>query len=403
MNAPEHILPLQESLPTTAKVLFGLLKHVQYGAISVTTPAGAEHTFTGRQAGPRTELHINDWKAVSKILSAADIGIAESWRDGLIATPNMTSFLDFCIANESAFESVFYGNAATAFIYRLYHLLRPNTRRGSQKNIHAHYDLGNAFYKLWLDPSMTYSAGIFATETTTLEESQFVKYDRICRELNLKAGQSVLEIGCGWGGFAEHAAKHYGVKVQGLTISNEQLAWGLDRMQANGLSEQVKLSYCDYRDHQGQYDHVVSIEMIEAVGERYWPTYFRTINDCLKPGGSAMLQAIVIDDAKFEAYRKTSDFIREYIFPGGMLLSPKRLQAEARTAGLNCERPFYFGADYGRTLREWDALIDQSEATIKSLGFDEKFLKTWKFYLYYCDAGFKSGRIDVLQIKLNKA
>jgi cyclopropane-fatty-acyl-phospholipid synthase len=406
MNAPEHILPLQEPLPATAKVLFGLLKYLQYGTLTVTTPAGGEHTFTGRHPGPRAELIVHDWKAVGKMLSAADIGIAESWRDGLIQTHDMTGFLDFCVANEAALESVFYGNPATAFIYRLYHLLRPNTRRGSQKNIHAHYDLGNNFYKLWLDASMTYSAGIYSSaptgERTALEQAQFNKYDRICRELDLKPGQTVLEIGCGWGGFAEHAATHYGAIVDGITISKEQLAWGKERITRAGLDERVTLRYCDYRDLKGRYDHIVSIEMIEAVGERYWPTYFKTIHDNLKPGGSAMLQAIVIDDAKFESYRKTSDFIREYIFPGGMLLSPKRLQQEAQSVQLECERPFYFGPDYGRTLRDWDALIDQSTTQIKALGFDDKFLKTWKFYFYYCDAGFKSGRIDVMQIKLNK-
>jgi cyclopropane-fatty-acyl-phospholipid synthase len=407
MNAPERILPLTEDLPTglpaRARLLFGLFKHIQFGSIALTTPTGEEHVFTGRSNGPRADLQIKEWKAVSKMLSAADIGIAECWRDGLIDSKNMTTFLEFCIANERAIEQVFYGNAVMGTLYRLLHWLRPNTRKGSEKNIHAHYDLGNSFYKLWLDPSMTYSAGIFKDERTSLEESQFEKYDRICRELELKPGMRVLEVGCGWGGFAEHAATHYGAKVDGITISREQLAWGKERIAMAGLDDLVTLRYCDYRDLTGEYERIVSIEMIEAVGERFWPTYFKTLHDRLQPGGRAMIQGITIAHEKFERYRTSSDFIREYIFPGGMLASPERFIQEAQRAGLKAAEPYFFGLDYARTLREWDARVSKQREPIAKLGFDDKFMKIWRFYLHYCEAGFNSGRTNVMQIEFSKA
>ncbi len=402
MNAIEQTLAQQDSLPAAARILFKLLGALEFGSIQITTPQGSQHTFSGKKEGPHTHLGIKDWKAINRILSAGDIGIAECWRDGLINTTNMTHFLEFCIANEQAFEKVFYGNPVSALIYRIYHMLRPNTRKGAEKNIHAHYDLGNEFYKLWLDPTMSYSSGIFTDDTTTLEQSQFAKYDRICKELKLEAGMRVLEVGCGWGGFAEYAAKHYNVHVNGITISREQLTYATDRIQTADLRSQVQLSYCDYRDVKGQYDRIVSIEMFEAVGEKYWPGYFKMIHDRLVPNGRAIIQTIVIADAKFAQYRKTSDFIREYIFPGGMLSSPKHFVQLANTAGLKAKSPYYFGAAYARTLREWAHAINENESKIKTLGFDDQFLSIWRFYLHYCEAAFISGRTDVMQIELFK-
>jgi cyclopropane-fatty-acyl-phospholipid synthase len=249
---------------------------------------------------------------------------------------------------------------------------------------------------------MSYSSGIYADDITTLEQSQFAKYDRICKALKFKTGMRVLEVGCGWGGFAEHAAQHYGVHVDGITISHEQLAYATDRIQRADLNPQVKLSYCDYRDVKGKYDRIVSIEMFEAVGEKYWPGYFKMIHDRLAPNGRAMIQTIVIADAKFAQYRKTSDFIREYIFPGGMLSSPQNFVKLANRAGLQANTPYYFGLNYAHTLRDWAHEVNKNEAPIKALGFDEKFLSIWRFYFHYCEAAFNSARTDVMQIELFK-
>jgi cyclopropane-fatty-acyl-phospholipid synthase len=277
------------------------------------------------------------------------------------------------------------------------HWTRRNTRKGSRKNIHAHYDLGNEFYRLWLDPSMTYSSALFEGEGgEPLEAAQTAKYERILEQIGAKQGDSILEIGCGWGGFAETAARR-GMRVTGVTISREQLDYARARLDRAGLGDRVDLRFCDYRDMEGRYDHIVSIEMIEAVGERYWPEYFAALKRHLVPGGSALVQAIVIADDFFERYRRHPDFIQTYVFPGGMLLSPASLREQCRLAGLKVAELYSFGLDYARTLETWLGRFDRVADQVAKLGFDERFRRMWRYYLAYCAAGFSTRRTDVLQ------
>ena len=394
-------LDIQDTAPWSARALFRMLARLESGRLVITTPEGIRRHFEGARTGPVADLVIHDWKAIAAMLRRAEIGIFECWRDGLVGTSNMTAFLELCAVNQAALERVFYGNPVSALVLRLAHLMRPNTRAGSRKNIHAHYDLGNEFYGQWLDPGMTYSSALFGGETgMDLESAQQAKYERLLEVLQIDSTHHVLEIGCGWGAFAQHAAATRGCRVSGLTISNAQLEFARSRIERAGLAHQVDLRFCDYRDAQGQYDRIVSIEMVEAVGVRFWPAYFRTLRERLKPGGRAALQSIVIAEGAFDRYRRTSDFIREYVFPGGMLPSGSRFVAEARAAGLQARTPFLFGADYAETLRRWRKAFDANEPRIRALGFDDRFIAAWRFYLDYCEAGFNTGRVDVMQIEL---
>jgi len=288
-------------------------------------------------------------------------------------------------------------------MFRIKHMLRSNTRANARKNIHAHYDLSNDFYRLWLDDTMTYSSAVFHGDySTPMAEAQTAKYERILQVLNPAPGATILEIGCGWGGFAEHAARTRNVKVTCITLSRAQLEFAAARITAAGLDQLVELHLIDYRDVRGEFDYIVSIEMFEAVGERFWPTYFKAVHDRLKRGGRAVIQSITIDEAAFPRYRETSDFIREYIFPGGMLAPIPRFIADANAAGLSAGEPFRFGIDYAETLKWWLHRVNEKVADIKLLGFDEKFLQLWRFYLCYCEAGFRTGRTNVMQIELAK-
>ena len=376
-----------------ARTLFRLLSNIAVGRLTVTTPEGTRRVFSGAEPGPVGDLEIRDWKAVGRMLRAAEIGVAESWRDGLIATSDMTAFLAVCEANEAALAKVYYGNPVVALAFRIAHAFRANTKEGSKKNIHAHYDLGNGFYSLWLDRTMTYSSGLFTQGLDgSLEAAQEAKYERMLEALAIGPEHHVLEIGCGWGGFAEYAVRTRGCRWTGITISKAQLEYGRRRIREAGLEERVSLRFQDYRDLEGEFDRIVSVEMVEAVGERWWPTYFRTVHDRLKPGGRAMIQAITIDEEAFAKYRATSDFIREFIFPGGMLASVERFTKEARAAGLSVHEPFRFGGHYAETLRRWLERVNEREGEIKALGFDDKFLAIWRFYLHYCDCLLYTSR-----------
>jgi cyclopropane-fatty-acyl-phospholipid synthase len=282
------------------------------------------------------------------------------------------------------------------------HLSNANTKSGSRRNILAHYDLGNEFYGVWLDASMTYSSARFDAQVRDLEAGQRAKYKALADHLELKAGDHVLEIGCGWGGFAEFAAREYGARVTGITISDEQLAYARARMERAGLSDLVEIRRQDYRDVEGQFDKVASIEMFEAVGEKYWPAYFGKIADVLKPGGKAGLQIITIDGKLFESYRKRADFIQRYVFPGGMLASVERLKEETSKVGLIWRRAEMFGQSYADTLAEWGRRFTAKWSDIRALGFDERFKQLWRFYLSYCEAGFRTGRTNVVQLELAK-
>ena len=359
--------------------------------------------FRGAHAGPHADLRITDWAVASEAIKSAEIGVAESYRDGRMFTSDLTAFLMLCVENEKALEAVFYGKPLVALLFRIKHLLRTNTRAQAKKNIFAHYDLSNAFYDLWLDETMTYSSAVFnGNAQQSMAAAQTAKYERILDVLKPLSGETILEIGCGWGGFAEYAAESRGVKVVGITLSQAQLQYAKNRIDDAKLNHLVELRLVDYRDVEGQFDYVVSIEMFEAVGERYWKTFFSTVHDRLKPNGRALIQSITIAEEVFTRYRATSDFIREYIFPGGMLAPIPRFINDAKKAGLAAGEPYRFGLDYADTLKWWLQRVNAKVAQIKPLGFDDKFLQIWRFYLCYCEAGFRSGRTDVMQIELRR-
>jgi cyclopropane-fatty-acyl-phospholipid synthase len=401
MNRTLSTQPL--SAPAGARLFLGLLGKIRHGRLELVTPCDTRMLFGDAHATMSATLKLHDWRACQRILRAGDIGLAEAWAAGWIETPDLTALLRLALRNEAALDQLVFGGALARCWYRLRHWLRPNTRKGSQRNIHAHYDIGNDFYQLWLDPSWTYSSALFDGDFgLSLREAQRRKYQRIIDTLQLRPGQRVLEIGCGWGGFAEQAAQQ-GIHVHGVTISPSQLEVAQRRAQARGLEELVRLELCDYRDLRGEYDAVVSIEMFEAVGEPYWDEYFRTVAARLKPGGQALVQSITIGERYFPRYRSSADFIQEYIFPGGMLPSVERFERHAAAAGLRPLQRHAFGRDYAETLRRWDAQCRAAHAQIAAQGFDQHFLRIWQMYFAYCEAAFDEGRTDVVQFLLQNA
>jgi cyclopropane-fatty-acyl-phospholipid synthase len=375
--------------------------NLQDGEFIATLPNGRRLSFGQPNAPVLAEMIIKDYAFARRVLIHGDIGFADGYMAGEWQTPDLSALLCLLSANTERIRKMFRGNLLARAAHMMGHLMRENTRSGARQNILAHYDLGNRFYGLWLDKTMTYSAARFdAAPKGDLTEAQLAKYRAIARHMDLKPGETVLEIGCGWGGFAEVAAKEFGAKVTGLTLSDEQLAFAQARMQRQGLNDLVDLRLQDYRDVQGAFDKVASIEMFEAVGEKYWPAYFGKIHDVLKPGGRAGLQIITIRDDLFESYRSRVDFIQRYIFPGGMLPSVPRLQQEVAQAGLSWKAMDAFGQNYADTLAEWARRFNAAWAEIKPLGFDERFKRLWQFYLSYCEAGFRTARTDVVQVAL---
>jgi len=388
--------------PPATRLFLRLLNCLAHGHLQLTTPHGNTLTFGDLHQPPSAQIHINDWRACARILQAGDIGFAESYAAGWIDTPDLAALLRLCLRNQAELDRVMFGGKLVGLWYRLRHWMRSNTREGSRKNIHAHYDIGNDFYRLWLDNSWTYSSAIFAGDhAQSLEAAQARKYQRIVDQLGLTAGDRVLEIGCGWGGFAEHAAQQ-GIHVHGVTISPSQLQIAQQRIAGRGLDQFATLELCDYRDLGGSYDAVVSIEMFEAVGERYWPEYFNTVSARLKRGGKALIQSITIAEQYFERYRSSSDFIRQYIFPGGMLPSPERFCDKASKAGLVTLDQYRFGADYAETLRRWNSTFQEQREAVTAQGFDERFMRLWQLYFAYCEVGFDEERTDVIQFMLRK-
>ncbi|MFI4965955.1 MAG: class I SAM-dependent methyltransferase [Caulobacterales bacterium] len=373
------------------------------GAVTFVTPSGRELRVAGCEPGPEARLVIHDFRFIRRALAAGDIGFAEAYMAGEWDTPNLADLLSVFAANWNRLHIVTMGNPLAWTVNRIRHAFRFNSREGARKNIHAHYDLGNAFYAKWLDPTMTYSSAKYERPGQSLAGAQTAKYEALAQGMGLQAGQSVLEIGCGWGGFAEYAAREVGAKVTAITISEEQYAFARRRIFDAGLSERAEIKMVDYRDVDGRFDRVASIEMFEAVGERYWPAYFGKISETLAPGGRAGLQIITIRDEYFEEYRSRADFIQKYIFPGGMLPSEERLRKVTDKAGLTWTRIERFGQDYAETLAEWHKGFDAAWSDIRPLGFDERFRKLWKFYLSYCEAGFRTERTNVVQLSLAKA
>ncbi len=388
----------REPIPAAARAVFALLQRMQVGRLSVITPGG--HPLHFGSGEPDAQIRLTNWKVFGASMSRGDIGFAQTWIAGDWQTDSLATLLQVLVANRDVIDSALYGSVWGQALYRIKHLLNRNSRSGSKRNIHAHYDLGNPFYATWLDPSMTYSSALFGADPArSLHEAQTAKYRRILDQLALPPGSTVLEIGCGWGGFAELAARD-GLQVTGLTLSTEQHAWAHKRLEDAGLADRARFVLQDYRDERGRYDGIVSIEMFEAVGERYWPAYFQTLRRCLKPGGRAVIQTITIDDHLFERYRRGTDFIQQYIFPGGMLPSPEIFDRHARREGLTDIDRFAFGADYARTLAIWREAFLKEWPRIAEQGFDLRFARIWEFYLAYCEAGFAQGSTDVMQFTL---
>lgn len=390
------------NLPRWTRLMLSLAARVSHGSITITLPDGRALQARGPHPGPDARLDINTHRLAKRLLLGGNLAVGEAYLDGDFDCPDLAALTEWACLN-SDLDSTLMGKPWLRLLRRLGFALAANSKRGSRRNIAYHYDLGNDFYAQWLDPSMTYSAGIWRSGEESLEQAQTNKYRRLAGEvLRIAPGQRVLEIGCGWGGFACLAAQEFGARVHAITISREQHDYAQRRVQQAGLGEQVTIELRDYRDLTGQYDAVASIEMIEAVGEKYWPRYFGQLRDRLMPQGRAGIQAIVIADKYFEDYRGTMDFIQAHIFPGGMLLSPQTVQRQAAAAGLRIADAFSFGRDYARTLNLWHRNFEVAWPQIRALdsrklAFDERFRRMWRYYLAYCEGGFNAGTIDVVQ------
>ena len=396
-------IDLPSDAPASARAVLKLLLRLRHGSLTLQLPDGRMQRFGG-QTLPHATLVLHNWRPCSAALRSGDIGFAESFIAGDWSTPNLVELLRVLVKNRAEVEDVIYGTWAGRLLYRIKHLLHRNTRANSQKNIHAHYDLGNAFYQLWLDDSMNYSAAIFNGDLAQpMAQAQATKVRRALSEAGVKAGDRVLEIGCGWGALAEMACTEFDASVTGVTLSTEQLAFAQARMQRLGVTARADLRLQDYRDiDDAPFDAICSIEMVEAVGREYWPTYFSTVAKLLKPGGKASVQSIVIDDALFERYVGSTDFIQQYIFPGGCLPCPREFRAQARAAGLEVVNEYAFGHDYAETLKRWRDRFLAQRTTVLQGGFDERFMHIWEFYLAYCEAAFMENNIDVVQFTLQK-
>ncbi|MCF8165402.1 MAG: cyclopropane-fatty-acyl-phospholipid synthase family protein [Rhodoferax sp.] len=394
---------LQQGNASTVALL-GLLDQLRSGHLVLTLPNSEVRGFGNSSDQLHAEIQVLDWSVFKRVLSHGDIGFAESYIRGEWNTPDLKAVLELVIRNRTILEKAIYGSWFGSIAYRLRHWFRDNSKSGSRKNIHAHYDLGNAFYTLWLDPTMSYSSAWFSGgDKQSLMDAQRAKIKRILDSIHAKEGDQLLEIGCGWGGFMEEALRN-GNQVTGLTLSTEQKAFADSRLQkisaetSNPKQFEVRLQ--DYRDCKEQFDGIASIEMFEAVGENHWTEYFQTVAKRLKAGGRACIQTIVIADDLFDRYRQSTDFIQQYVFPGGMLPSPAKFKAAAASAGLELETEFAFGADYAKTLCLWRDSFNQKIEEIYRLGFDEAFIRLWNFYLMYCAAGFSEKSIDVVQYTL---
>ncbi len=402
IKATASVLRHLKDAPASLRIAGLLLLQAKTGRLLLELPDGRTLVFDHGAPGADARVQLHDYAVIRRTMAGGDVGFAESYMDGEWSTPDLTAVLTFFSDNFEAAGQLARGGALIRWANMARHLFNRNTRQGAKRNILAHYDLGNAFYSRWLDPSMTYSSGLFTSPNTSIEQAQAAKYSAIADALELSPASRVLEIGCGWGGFAEYAARERGAQVTALTISDAQHAYATERMARAGLSDRVDIRLEDYRDHEGEYDGVASIEMFEAVGETFWSSYFDKVRDSLRPGGRAALQIITIKDDLFARYRKRVDFIQRYIFPGGMLPSESALRSEFDRAGLQFDGSRLFGRDYARTLRDWAKRFNEGWGDISPLGFDEPFRRMWNFYLSYCEAGFDSGRINVGHFNLSR-
>ncbi|MSO88760.1 MAG: class I SAM-dependent methyltransferase [Rhodospirillaceae bacterium] len=385
------------------RLSLGMLRAVRFGGLSVVLPNGQPMHIAGLEPGPRATINIRRARVARSFIAHGAVGFAESYLDGDWDTPDLPVLLHFFALNEPALAPAWRGRAWYRTFRRFTHGLRSNTRRGSRHNIADHYDLGNEFYRRWLDPSMTYSSAVYASPNQSLEDAQRNKYGRIADLLALQPGQSLLEIGCGWGGFARFAAAERGSQVTAITLSREQYDFARRQVHEQGLAERVDVRLIDYRDVTGTFDRVASIEMLEAVGEQYWPVYFSKIRENLVSGGLAAVQVITIGDHWFDDYRRDADFIQRYVFPGGMLPSETALRRATEDAGLGWRELSRFGGHYANTLAEWQQRFQSAWGDVAKLGFDTRFKRLWEYYLAYCEAGFRVGYIDLVQVGLARS
>ncbi|MGB1154663.1 MAG: class I SAM-dependent methyltransferase [Paracoccaceae bacterium] len=390
----------QKNLPRYFGQVFDMASDMNSGRLDFALPDGRIFRAEGKNAGPVAQVDIHNPEVFARLIREGDLGFSDAYLEHWWSTPDLQAFMDWVHADNDDLYDGFPGMGLVRFYEKLRFWLQSNSKRQARKNISHHYDLGNDFYGLWLDETMTYSSALFTTGQESLEAAQIAKYASMVDQMGVKEGDHVLEIGCGWGGFAEYAAKERGLKVTGLTISKEQLEYSKKRIENKGLQDKVNIKLQDYRDEKGRYDGIASIEMFEAVGQKYWPVYFETIKNCLHPGRQATLQIITVQDARWEVYQRGVDFIQKYIFPGGMLPSPNALKAEVQNAGLSVVKSKEFGLSYSQTLRRWHDVFNAKWDQAAALGFDDRFRRMWNFYLTSCAATFESGNCDVTQITI---
>ena len=390
----------QEGLPRYFEQCFAAAKNLRQGRLDIHLPDGRVFRAGGAAPGPVAEIAVHQGDVFARMVREGYLGFCDAYLEGWWSTPDLQSFMDLVNADNDEMYNSYPGQVIAQFYEKIRFWLQRNTKAQARRNISYHYDLGNDFYSLWLDDTMTYSSALFDNGQESLEKAQLAKYASMVDQMGAQPGDHVLEIGCGWGGFAEYAAAERGLKVTGLTISQEQFDYAQARIARAGLSDRVEFRLQDYRDETGLYDGIASIEMFEAVGQQYWPAYFTTVRERLRPGAQATLQIITVADHRWEAYRKGVDFIQKYIFPGGMLPSPAVLRAEVEKAGLQVRRSVEFGQSYSQTLRRWHETFNAKWDDIAGLGFDERFRRMWNFYLTSCAGAFQGGNCDVTQITI---
>ncbi|WP_108837883.1 cyclopropane-fatty-acyl-phospholipid synthase family protein [Tateyamaria sp. Alg231-49] len=392
----------EQNLPRYFARAFAMLKDLNTGRIDFVLPDGRRFRAEGHKPGHVAEVHIHNNDLFARLIREGDLGFCDAYLDEWWSTPDLQAFMDWVHADNEAIYDGFPGLGLVRQFEKFRFWLQRNHRDQARKNISYHYDLGNDFYGLWLDDTMTYSSALFKTGQENHEAAQIAKYASMVDQMGAQPGDHILEIGCGWGGFAEYAARERGLKVTGLTISEEQFKYAQDRIEKAGLSDLVEFKLQDYRDEVGLYDGIASIEMFEAVGQKYWPVYFDTVRERLKPGKNATLQIITVQDSRWHVYQRGVDFIQKYIFPGGMLPSPKALRAQISKAGLGIERSVEFGESYNITLRRWHETFNEKWDQIAEMGFDDRFRRMWNFYLTSCAATFESANCDVTQITIKR-
>jgi cyclopropane-fatty-acyl-phospholipid synthase len=392
----------QTGLPRYFATAFDVARKIDHGRMDFVIPDGRRFRAEGTRPGPVAELHIHNPDTFARLIREGDLGFCDAYLEGWWSTPDLQAFMDLIHEGNEGVYDGYPGLGLVRTWEKLRFWWQSNSKGQARRNIEYHYDLGNAFYGLWLDDTMTYSSALFRTGQESLERAQIQKYESMVDRMGAQPGDHVLEIGCGWGGFAEYAAKERGLRVTGLTISQAQHDFAVARIAEAGLADRVEIKLQDYRDEQGRYDGIASIEMFEAVGERYWPVYFDTLHDRLKPGRHATLQIITVQDRRWKVYKRGVDFIQKYIFPGGMLPSPSVLRAEVEKAGLRVRDSVEFGDSYSQTLRRWHETFEARWDEVQAMGFDDRFRRMWTFYLTSCAAAFKGGNCDVTQITVTR-